>query len=148
MVLIVSWLAACIAAGVFTLFPVDLPENLTLINLGAGLIAAGGTVAVWNRKQMLVPPELCGGVSHTKQSQEMKRSLIVQTVLVLVAGALVNLTSKAFEKRAGLPLINQVATWLLACESQRQSRGRQWSDSRRFGQLGPWRYLSWVFRNL
>ncbi|KAI9028591.1 Phosphatidylinositolglycan class N-domain-containing protein [Hyaloraphidium curvatum] len=112
--LVVAWTVSCVAAGWFALLPVDLPENLTLINLGTGLIAGIGLVAARSSDLMVIDPLLCGGAPAERQRKDMLRLLAVQITMVVLAGALVNLTSKAFERRDGLPIPNQLAAWVIA----------------------------------
>jgi hypothetical protein len=81
------------------------------------LIASGGCFAIYASDRMLIDPHLIDGTSHAKQKEIIARELSVQVFMVVVAGVLVNFTSKAFERREGLPFLNQLAAWVIACWS-------------------------------
>ncbi|XP_064466864.1 GPI ethanolamine phosphate transferase 1-like isoform X2 [Ornithodoros turicata] len=106
----IMWLSGCIVLSIFPLLPVvGRQQNYTLVTLAGWLsIVILGYCA---RR-----PEL-GLVRNSRQiAKEPQRVVIitvVQIILIWVAITIVRSTADSIEQKAGLPMVNQVLSWVL-----------------------------------
>nr|XP_050049982.1 GPI ethanolamine phosphate transferase 1-like [Dermacentor andersoni] len=105
-----AWLIGCIVLGIFPLLPViGKQHNYTLVTLS-------GWVCIIIFSYCARRPEL-GLIRNSRQiPKEPQRSVILtaaQIVLIWVAIAIVRSTADSIERKEGLPLFNQILSWLL-----------------------------------
>uniref|UniRef100_L7M6U1 GPI ethanolamine phosphate transferase 1 n=1 Tax=Rhipicephalus pulchellus TaxID=72859 RepID=L7M6U1_RHIPC len=105
-----TWLIGCIVLGIFPLLPViGKQHNYTLVTLS-------GWVCIIIFSYCARRPEM-GLIRNSRQiPKEPQRSVIltaVQVVLIWVAIAIVRSTADSIERKEGLPLFNQILSWLL-----------------------------------
>lgn len=106
----VAWLAGCLALGVFPLLPViGKQHNYTLVTL-TGWISIIIFAYCARRSEL-------GLVRNSRQiSKEPQRAIVItvlQIILVWVAITIVKSTADSIEHKEGLPLFNQILSWLL-----------------------------------
>ncbi|KAK3814029.1 MAG: Phosphatidylinositolglycan class N-domain-containing protein [Benniella sp.] len=107
--LMASWSLSCLGTSVFTLLPVEMEQDQTLIFAGGLVLTLSGVVAV------LVVPNAAAGTDAEQQSDSKtgKAIMTFQTVLVLLSTVIVNSTVKSLAAHEGLPLLNQVLSWAI-----------------------------------
>lgn len=105
-----AWMAGCLALGVFPLLPViGKQHNYTLVTLS-------GWISIVIFAYCARRPEL-GLIRNSRLSpKEPQRAIIItalQIVLIWVAITIVRSTTDSIERKEGLPLFNQILSWLL-----------------------------------
>ncbi|KAJ7201338.1 Phosphatidylinositolglycan class N-domain-containing protein, partial [Mycena pura] len=97
------WTASCLVTGVFPLLSVDKTESILAIL--AGGLAMLATGALFFRMRVLGP----AGNVHGPQS----RLFAAQAILIPLAMAITSSSVRHLQAKLGLPLINQVAGWIV-----------------------------------
>ncbi|KAF8977678.1 Glycosyl phosphatidyl inositol anchor synthesis [Entomortierella lignicola] len=107
--LMVSWSLSCLGTSIFTLLPVEMGENQTLIFSGGLILTISGIFAV------LVVPKVTAGVEPQQQSyaRTAKTVMIFQTILIALSAIIVNSTVKSLAAHEGLPRLNQTLSWII-----------------------------------
>ncbi|KAF9956093.1 Glycosyl phosphatidyl inositol anchor synthesis [Mortierella alpina] len=107
--LMASWSVSCLGTSIFTLLPVEMGEDQTLILAGGLLLMVSGVVAV------LVVPGMTSGVDGQREdSTNTARSVMMfQTGLIALSTLIVNNTVKSLSAQEGLPFINQIVSWII-----------------------------------
>ncbi|KAF9110209.1 Glycosyl phosphatidyl inositol anchor synthesis [Mortierella sp. AM989] len=107
--LMISWSVSCLGTSIFTLLPVEMGEDQTLILAGGLILTACGIFAV------LVVPGITVG-TDAQQQGEAKTAVSVmafQTILIALSTLIVNSTVKSLAAHEGLPLLNQTLSWVI-----------------------------------
>ncbi|KAI7886618.1 PigN-domain-containing protein [Lichtheimia hyalospora FSU 10163] len=99
--LLSAWALACISTSVFTLLPVEKGEDISLVVMGGLFGVVLGSTALYKLRAT-------GHVSN-KLNVLTKFQLIINLISVV----LVYSTSKSLERREGLPVFNQWASWAI-----------------------------------
>ncbi|KAG0242506.1 Phosphatidylinositolglycan class N-domain-containing protein [Mortierella sp. GBAus27b] len=108
-VLMASWSLSCLGTSIFTLLPVEMEQDLTLIFAGGLLLTLSGVVAV------LTVPNATAGADGQQQSdgKTAKTVMMFQTGLIALSTFIVNDTVKSLSAHEGLPFINQTLSWAI-----------------------------------
>ncbi|KAI7897008.1 Phosphatidylinositolglycan class N-domain-containing protein [Mucor mucedo] len=103
--LLVGWTISCICTSVFTLLPVEKGENISIVVCGGiiGVIAGG---FVLNKL-----------VKANRVSKGMEAIMYTQLAVVIASVGLVYSTSSSLQRRDGLPVFNQIVSWIIISAS-------------------------------
>ncbi|KAI8987038.1 GPI ethanolamine phosphate transferase 1 [Pilobolus umbonatus] len=99
--LIVFWVVSCLCTSVFTMLPVEKGENINLVISGALLGVLLGGISVKKLRS-----------SH-RISRNMALIMNAQLFLIVISTVIVHSTSKSLANREGLPVINQISSWII-----------------------------------
>ncbi|KAF9158836.1 Glycosyl phosphatidyl inositol anchor synthesis [Mortierella sp. AD011] len=107
--LMVSWSLSCLGTSIFTLLPVEMAENQTLILSGGLILTVCGIFAV------IVVPGVTAGVDaqQRNEAKTAKAVMVFQTILIALSTIIVNSTVKSLAAHEGLPLVNQAVSWVI-----------------------------------
>ncbi|KAI7873011.1 phosphatidylinositolglycan class N [Spinellus fusiger] len=96
-----AWSILCLCTSVFTLLPVEKGENISMVVMGgiAGAIAGGFVLSYLQR--------------HHRIGSNVALFMKVQLLLNALSIFLVYSTSTSLQKREGLPVINQLLSWII-----------------------------------
>ncbi|KAI8885056.1 PigN-domain-containing protein [Backusella circina FSU 941] len=101
MPILLGWSCACFATSTFTLLPVEKGEHISIVIIGG---IAGIAFSLYTLKNL----ELAKRVSP--QSSILMR---VQLFVIFISLVILYSTSASLQRRDGLPLFNQVASWVI-----------------------------------
>ncbi|KAJ3098942.1 Glycosyl phosphatidyl inositol anchor synthesis [Phlyctochytrium planicorne] len=108
------WRAACVCTSFFTMLPVEKGEDMTLVTYGGILVLASGLIS-WQLLPRAV--DTLPKAGSKKETVEVRRGppgiILVQLAIILASIVIVNDTSMRLKKKEGLPLLNQVLSWLI-----------------------------------
>ncbi|KAJ3120744.1 Glycosyl phosphatidyl inositol anchor synthesis [Physocladia obscura] len=108
------WQCACLVTSIFTMLPVENAEDIRLVTLGGVLVLVSGIIAAY-----LLPRHVStklptkGGGTTSKISQGTPPIILFQLLLIGVSIIVVNDTSARLKKKEGLPVFNQILSWLI-----------------------------------
>ncbi|KAF9363165.1 Glycosyl phosphatidyl inositol anchor synthesis [Mortierella sp. NVP85] len=110
--LMASWSLSCLGTSVFTLLPVEMEQDQTLIFAGGLVLTLSGVVAV------LVVPNAAAGTDAEQQSDSKTAKAIMTfqvrtTPCYFVVIPKFNSTVRSLAAHEGLPLLNQVLSWAI-----------------------------------
>ncbi|KAF9936165.1 Glycosyl phosphatidyl inositol anchor synthesis, partial [Modicella reniformis] len=108
-VLMASWSLSCLGTSIFTLLPVEMEQNQTLILAGGLLMTLSGILAV------RIVPNATVGIDAQQQddSKSAKTVMIFQTGLIALSTIIVNDTVRSLAAHEGLPFVNQTLSWAI-----------------------------------
>ncbi|KAJ3287053.1 Glycosyl phosphatidyl inositol anchor synthesis [Rhizoclosmatium sp. JEL0117] len=110
--MILFWRTACIVTSVFTLLPVELGEDMRLVSLGGVLILISGAIAAYLLPKY-APTKLPVSGKAKQQKDGPPAIILFQLVVILVSIFIVNDTSGRLTRKEGLPLLNQLLSWII-----------------------------------
>ncbi|KAL9542159.1 hypothetical protein MBANPS3_008753 [Mucor bainieri] len=99
--LLAGWCVSCLCTSVFTLLPVEKGEDLNMVLLGGSIGILASVFAVWKLKQ------------SNRVGNAQSAIMIVQLLVIVASLFFVWSTSTSLQKREGLPVFNQVASWII-----------------------------------
>ncbi|KAL7747757.1 Glycosyl phosphatidyl inositol anchor synthesis [Sorochytrium milnesiophthora] len=104
MTLLVVWTLSCLACAVFPLLSVERDDYPGLVYTGAALLMAAN-MFVYQRLHQLQCDNSPQGHGY--------RMIAIEGALIMVSAALVLNTNQSLSARTGLPLFNQIASWVV-----------------------------------
>ncbi|KAI1314430.1 Glycosyl phosphatidyl inositol anchor synthesis [Mortierella claussenii] len=109
-VLMASWSLSCLGTSIFTLLPVEMGEDKTLIFAGGLILTLSGVAA------MLIVPSVTTEGANAQQLADAKTAkniMALQTLLIVLSTIIVNDTIKSLAAHEGLPFVNQTLSWII-----------------------------------
>ncbi|KAG0235816.1 Glycosyl phosphatidyl inositol anchor synthesis [Actinomortierella wolfii] len=110
-ILMVCWSTSCLGTSIFTLLPVEKGEDHALIITGGILLALSGVVAIVSAPKMSLA--LGSADVQNKSVSTARNVMIFQTGLIVLSTLIVSDTVRSLQAHQGLPLLNQVASWII-----------------------------------
>ncbi|KAJ3311978.1 Glycosyl phosphatidyl inositol anchor synthesis [Boothiomyces sp. JEL0838] len=113
--LINFWRLLSATTCVFTLLPVELEENITLILFGGYFIVASALVAL-----LVVPRYINASLpfDYDKKASASQLKIVWFQILIILTSLIVTYhTSKSLEAKKGLPVVNAVTSWIILASS-------------------------------
>ncbi|KAI8828363.1 Phosphatidylinositolglycan class N-domain-containing protein [Chytriomyces cf. hyalinus JEL632] len=109
------WRISCIGTSIFLMLPVEFDEDMRLVTLGGILILVSGIFAAYFLP-LYAQAKLPASKSRSKSLNEDKAPpavIMLQLLVIFLSIVIVNDTSSRLKAKKGLPLLNQVASWLI-----------------------------------
>ncbi|KAI1736584.1 GPI ethanolamine phosphate transferase 1 [Xylaria scruposa] len=109
-----TWFAACLLMSTFTLLPANKVEDIQLIMIGGGLMAAVGILYLIFEDTLLA--DFSGSIKPQPSQKEngVSRALIgIQTGLIILAMIVTRSSALSLQAKQGLPRGNQIVGWLV-----------------------------------
>ncbi|KAF9928850.1 Glycosyl phosphatidyl inositol anchor synthesis [Linnemannia zychae] len=105
--LMASWSLSCLGTSIFTLLPVEVPEDKTLILAGGLLLTLSGLIST------IIIPGITADPQQPGASVTARNVMMFQTGLIALSTVIVNDTVKSLAAHEGLPLLNQTLSWII-----------------------------------
>ncbi|KAF9336058.1 Glycosyl phosphatidyl inositol anchor synthesis [Podila minutissima] len=109
--LMVSWSVSCLGTSIFTLLPVEIDESQSLIFAGGLLLTLSGVFAIWTVTSITLP--VGSAEAQVQAATTARYVMIFQTILIALSTVIVNSTVRSLAAHEGLPLVNQVVSWII-----------------------------------
>ncbi|KAJ3219626.1 Glycosyl phosphatidyl inositol anchor synthesis [Dinochytrium kinnereticum] len=111
-IVVLWWRVFCVVLSVFTVLPVEKGEDVQLVTYGGILIFVSGLMA-WQ----LLPREVSSlpktGAKVAASKGEAPNIILPQLFIILLSIVIVNDTSAKLKRKEGLPIVNQILSWLI-----------------------------------
>ncbi|KAJ3205205.1 Glycosyl phosphatidyl inositol anchor synthesis [Entophlyctis luteolus] len=106
------WRISCVVTSIFTMLPVEYAEDMRLVTAGGVLVFISGIYAAHILPKFVMASLPVKG--KLKSTNEVTPKIIlVQLALIACSLLIVNDTSMRLKRKEGLPLLNQVASWII-----------------------------------
>ncbi|KAG0267894.1 Glycosyl phosphatidyl inositol anchor synthesis [Actinomortierella ambigua] len=109
--LMICWSISCLGTSVFTLLPVEKGEDHALILTGGVMLALSGVAAIIYAPKMTLA--LGSADAHAQTVTTARVVMTFQTALIALSTLIVSDTVNSLQRKQGLPLLNQLASWAI-----------------------------------